>query len=103
MTLFQGAVIVLMAAALACALWRLRSALFRGAVGGKKTRVTVIVTSEGSPAELEQSVKGLLRLIESGALAGDSTILIKDAGMGREAAQMAKILERDNPSVRFEG
>lgn len=103
MTLFQGAVLVLMAAGLACGLWSLRRALFRGAVGGKKTRVTVVVTSEGSPGELEQSVKGLLWLIESGALAGNSTVLIKDAGMGREAAQMARILERDNPSVKFEG
>lgn len=101
MTFLQGALVVFAAALLTGILWEIKTRLYRRSVGGKKTRVTVIVTSEGSPGELEQSVKGLLWLMETGAMASGTDIVIKDAGMDGETAHMARILVRENPSVRM--
>lgn len=103
MTMFQGVIVFILALCLTGILWHIRCALLRRAVGGSRTRVTVVVTSEGSPSELEQSVKGLLWLMESGTLSKGASIVIRDGGMGPEAAQMAGILARENPSVTLEG
>lgn len=99
MNILQGVILVAAALGLAALLWGLRCALLKRTIGGRKTKITVVVTSQGSAAELEQSVKGLLKLIEDGDLSPEAAIVIKDGGMGSEAYQMASILARENPSV----
>lgn len=99
MNILQGAILVALALGLTAVVWGLRCALMKRTIGGRKTKITVVVTSQGSAAELEQSVNGLLKLIEDGALSPDASIVIKDGGMGSEAAQMASILARENSSV----
>ena len=99
MTFLHAAFAICAAALLTVLLWQAKSRLYRRAVGGEKTRVTVIVTSEGSPGELEQSVRGLLWLMDSRALDPATGIVIKNAGMDSETLDMAKILAREYPSV----
>lgn len=99
MSILQGVILAALALGLGAVVWGLRCALLKRTIGGRKTKITVVVTSQGSAAELEQSVNGLLGLVEDGALAPDASIVIKDGGMGAEAAQMAAILARENPSV----
>lgn len=99
MNILQGVILVVAALGLAAALWGLRCALLKRTIGGSRTKITVVVTSQGSAAELEQSVRGLLKLIEDGDMAQDAAIVIKDGGMDPEAYRMASILARENPSV----
>ena len=99
MTFLYALFAICAAALLMALLWQVKSRLYRRSVGGKKTKVTVIVTSEGSPGELEQSVRGLLWLMDNRALDPATGIVIKNAGMDRETMDMARILAREYPSV----
>lgn len=101
MNFWQIALTIFTVVLIAGLFWYIKKQLFFYAVGGKKTKVTVIVTSEGSAGELEQSIKGLLWLIDTGSLHSAATILIKDAGMDDETFDMARILARENTSVEF--
>lgn len=99
MNWFQGIILFAVALMVSAMIWWLRGLFLRGRVGGGHTDITVIVSSGDSPGELEQSVKGLQWLMESGELPKTTSIVIEDAGMDLETAQMAQILARENPSV----
>lgn len=102
MTFIQISIIVLLFALLMLALWEMKFWLLRGRIGGKRTGVTVIVTANGSPAELEQSVKGILWMIDNKQLDPKTRIVIRGSEANSETAEMARILERENGAVRVE-
>lgn len=102
MTILYAVATICAAALLMSLLWQAKRMLYRRAIGGKKTRVTVIVTSDGNPAELEQSVLGLLWLMDNHTLDPQTGIVIKNAGMNSETAAMARILEREHEAVTLD-
>lgn len=79
--------------------WVLRGRLVTPVRGGRGARLHAVVAASGSPAHLEQTVKGLLWLIHSGTLGCD--ILIVDAGLDPEARTMAKLLARDEACIHL--
>jgi hypothetical protein len=79
--------------------WEIRDSLVRRDIGGQKTDLTIIITPGGSSAELEQSVKGLMRLLSEGRLDPRTRIVIASVWEGTETAEMARILERDYEPV----
>lgn len=99
MEFLQALAVICLAGVLAILIWFAHSRFFRRSIGGEKTKVTIIVTTGGSPGELEQSVKGLLWLMSNNTLSPQTKIVIKTAGGSREIAEMAQILERENPAI----
>jgi hypothetical protein len=99
MNFFQALAVLCLAFLAAALVWRANCFFRRCAIGGKKTRVTVVVSSDGNAGELEQSVRGLLRLISNNTLDANTGIVIKNSGITGETQEMARILERDYPSV----
>jgi len=77
--------------------WNVRGLLLRPVVGGKKSRVTVIVTAGSDPSYLEQEIKGLRWLRCDGILRAD--VLIVDVGMDSETALLADSLVRCDPTI----
>ena len=69
-----------------------RAALLTPVHIGKNSKLEVCVTVSGPAPELENTVNGILWLIESGAISADITIA--DAGMDDETRQAAAILHR---------
>lgn len=101
MNWLQGSILFAVAVMVSALVWWSHCLFMRGRVGGKHTDITVTVFSGDSPAELEQSIKGIQWLIDSGELPGNTSIVIEDAGMDLETARVAQILTRENPSVIF--
>ncbi len=99
MTSIQIAGLLVLVAAFMLLLWRIKHVLLSRTIGCGSTRVTIIVTAQGNPAELEQSVKGLLRLISECEMNPGTEIVIKNSGMNSQTADMAKILEREYEAV----
>lgn len=99
MNFFQAMALICAAVLLAQLVWELRSRLIKPDIGGAKTTITVIIDSQGSPAELERSVKGLLRLISSNTMSPGTRIIIQNTGGCAEIEKMALILERDYEAV----
>lgn len=78
-------------------IWALKGRLLRPVIGGKNSKVTVIVAAGADSDRLESEISGLRWLRDDGILKAD--ILIVDAGMDRETAQIANSLARNNSSV----
>lgn len=99
MDFFQALTVICFAALLALLIWQARNSLYRRCIGGKRTKVTVILTSNGSAGELEQSVKGLIWLISNNTLDPHAEIVIKNAGYNPEISEMARMLENEYSGV----
>lgn len=80
-------------------IWALKGRLLRPVIGGKHSKVTVVVTAGADAWRLEREISGLRWLREDGILKAD--ILIVDTGMDKETAQIANSLAQNNPSVLF--
>lgn len=103
MSFLRDILLLFLALGFTALLWFCRRALYRCAVGGKLTPITVTLTSRGDPGELEKSVRGLIWLMERGDLAPDTAVIIKNGGMDRETIQMAEILSNKYPLIYFQG
>lgn len=73
-------------------LWLLRGKMFTPVRVGKNQRLSLVLTVSGRAEELENTVSSLRWLIDNGTLCGD--ILVRDAGMDRETANAAELLQR---------
>ena len=78
-------------------IWIVKGRLLRPVIGGKNSKVTVVVTAGADSECLEREIRGLRWLREDGMLKAE--VLIVDAGMDSETAQIAYSLARNNPSV----
>lgn len=78
-------------------IWAVRGRLLRPDIGVKNSRVTVIVPAGADSERLEREIRGLRWLRDDGIL--NANILIVDAGMDKETAQIANSLTLNNPSV----
>lgn len=99
MCFYQILAAVLITAFLTFLICQRKSRVFRRVIGGCKTQISVEVTSDGDPAELEQSVKGLIWLISNGLLTPCAEIVINNSSVNNEVRQMSQILERDYAPV----
>jgi len=80
-------------------IWTLRGRLLRPVIGGKNSRVTVIVTAGENSKHLERAISGLRWLRDDGILKAD--VLIVDVGMDNETAQIAYSLSQNNSSIQI--
>ena len=71
-------------------------------VGSGNTRLTIVIHADENPAELERSVRGLLRLMKKNEIGSQTEIIIKNMRHNDETTRMAEIFEREYPSVRVE-
>jgi hypothetical protein len=78
------------AAAILVILWLLRGVMLTPVKHGKNQHMTVVITVRGAAPELEQTVDGLLWLIQNGTLRAD--LVIRDAGMDAETRRTAEAL-----------
>ena len=78
-------------------IWAVRGRLLRPDIRVKNSRVTVIVPAGADSERLEREIRGLGWLRDDGIL--NANILIVDAGMDKETAQIANSLTLNNPSV----
>ncbi len=99
MDFFEAFAVIVSALLAAYLLWQVRRRFFRRDIGGEKTDLTVIITSGGNCAELEQSVKGLVGLVMEGTLDQRTKIVIANSRSSTETAEMARILEREYDPV----
>lgn len=87
----------LLALAFLLLLWTVKGFLLRPTACGKNLRVTTLITADGNAKDLECEVTSLRWLREDGRLNAD--IIIVDAGMDNETAELAGILQRRDPSL----
>jgi len=80
-------------------IWALKGRLLRPVIGGKNSRVTVVVAAGKDSKHLERAICGLRWLKDDGILMAD--VLIVDAGMDNETAQIADSLARNNSSIQI--
>ncbi|MDR0951913.1 MAG: hypothetical protein LBM18_03215 [Oscillospiraceae bacterium] len=102
MWFYEVLTVLTLALGLTLGIWELRRLLLTRRIGGKNTAISVVITAGKSPAELEQSVKGLINLIAEGRLDASTEIVIKNALDCLETAAVAEILARELPVVRLE-
>lgn len=99
MDFFQALAIICFAALLTILIWQARCSFFRRRIGGKRTKVTVVFTSNGSAGELEQSVKGLIWLVSNNTFDRQTEIEIRNSEAHPETLEMARILENEFSGV----
>jgi len=80
-------------------MWTIKGFLLRPAVCGRCSKITIVIMVDEKTKNLEQEVAGLCYLREDGKLRAD--ILIVDAGMDSQTAEIAESLLRKNPSLRI--
>ncbi len=78
-------------------LWAIKGLLLRPAIRGHSLRVTAVITADANSKDLEREVTNLRWLREDGRLNAD--IIIVDAGMDSETAELAGSLQRRDPSL----
>ncbi len=79
-------------------LWSIKGWLLRPVIGGKDTCLTVTVSAGGKAKNLEHTIAGLKWLRKSGNLYAD--ILIVDKGLEPKAAELARLLSKDDMSIQ---
>ena len=78
-------------------LWTIKGLLLRPVKLGKSSKIIIIIRADANAENLEREIKGLSWLREDGWLRAD--ILIVDAGMSEETAEIARSLSKNNPEV----
>lgn len=71
----------------------LKGRVLRPVIRGENMRVSTLISISGPAPELENAVKALKHLRESGALAGE--ILVQDLGADEDTLRVAELLERE--------
>lgn len=66
---------------------------------GEESGVFTVVRGSGDGAELEQSIRSLLRLRREGLYRG--TILVVDCGLDEEGKALARLLCANSEEIRF--
>ena len=79
-------------------LWSIKGWLLRPAIGGKDACLTVTVSARGEAKNLEHTISGLKWLKKNGSLCAD--ILIVDEGLEPKAAELARLLSKDDMSIQ---
>jgi hypothetical protein len=102
MWVFDAFAVLALALALTIGIWELRRLLLTRRIGGENLGISIVITAGKSPAELEQSVKGLMSLNEEGRLAASTEIIIKNALECLETAELAEVLSREISCVRLD-
>lgn len=94
---------ILLSAAICAAViggvWLLRGMLLTPVSCGENQEITVELRVSGESAGLENTVSGILWLIDNGTLRGD--IRIMDSGMDDSTRRTAELLARTNERVSF--
>lgn len=78
-------------------IWTVKGYLLKPVSFGKGSKLTLLISADGSSENLEREVSSLHRLIEEGRLCAD--ILIVDVGMNRETAELATHMCQRNPEL----
>ena len=97
-----GKVILIAGTAAVCflAVWYINGALVTPVTGGKNISLRIQVRVLGEAPELEQTVSGLLWLIDNGTIPGE--IVLCDAGMDEYTRMVARLMTRDDSRIHFE-
>ena len=80
------------AAGLVLLCWLLRGVLLTPVKPGRTVQIRILLTVSGAAPSLEQTVDALSWLRANGTLPGE--IVLTDAGMDRDTAEIAAALER---------
>lgn len=91
---------MLAAAALVLLLWLLRGVMLIPVRLRRGQELTLILRAGGDAAALENTMGGLIWLVENGTLPG--MICIEDAGLSPEGRQAAAFLEKQYACVQFQ-
>ena len=79
-------------------IWTIKGFLLRPTVCERSPKATIILTADEKTKDIESTVAGLRWLKQNGQLNAD--ILIVDAGMEYETAEIAMSLSRRDSSIR---
>ena len=90
---------VLLILGFAWLLWMLSGALLTPVRSGRDTRITLVVQARGDAPELENLLRGIRWLRESGTLMAD--VLLVDCGLTEEAAALAERLARQCEDLKL--
>lgn len=90
---------VLLILGFAWLLWMLSGALLTPVRSGRDTRITLVVQARGDAPELENLLRGIRWLRESGTLMAD--VLLVDCGLTEEAAALAERLTRQREDLKL--
>lgn len=90
---------VLLILGFAWLLWMLSGALLTPVRSGRDTRITLVVQARGDAPELENLLRGIRWLRESGTLMAD--VLLVDCGLTEEAAALAERLARQCEGLKL--
>lgn len=90
---------VLLILGFAWLLWMLSGALLTPVRSGRDTRITLVVQARGDAPELENLLRGIRWLRESGTLMAD--VLLVDCGLTEEAAALAEWLARQCEDLKL--
>lgn len=90
---------VLLILGFAWLLWMLGCALLTLVRSGRDTRITLVVQARGDAPELENLLRGIRWLRESGTLMAD--VLLVDCGLTEEAAALAERLARRREDLKL--
>lgn len=78
-------------------IWAIKGFMLRPSPCGRGIRITTVLTADGSTKDLEREVTNLRWLREDGRLRTE--ILIVDAGMDAQTAEIARSLQRRDPTI----
>lgn len=90
---------VLLILGFAWLLWMLSGVLLTPVRSGRDTRITLVVQARGDAPELENLLRGIRWLRESGTLMAD--VLLVDCGLTEEAAALAERLARQCEDLKL--
>lgn len=90
---------VLLILGFAWLLWMLSCALLTPVRSGRDTRITLVVQARGDAPELENLLRGIRWLRESGTLMAD--VLLVDCGLTEGAAALAERLARQCEDLKL--
>ena len=80
-------------------IWTIKGSMLRPPTCGRRIRVTTVITADGSTKDLEREITNLRWLREDGRLLTE--ILIVDAGMNAQTAEIARSLQRRDPTINI--
>lgn len=79
--------------------WMLRGALLLPIKPGCRQNLTIVLRSNAEAAELENTVRGLLWIIQNGTL--PASVIIEDAGLDENAKKSARLLEKQYARITY--
>lgn len=84
---------ILITAVILLVLWLLRGVMLTPVRRGAEQEITVVLSVTGESKELENTVDGVLWLIQNGTL--PASLVIEDAGMDADTRRAAEALTKD--------